>query len=297
MSSVYGPALLKAADFEDSHEFSGGKAKKAEDFETDADRSKRIRKERKAAKEKMKEIDQKQQMNKAIGAALGKDTVAAGRFASFGPSVGVGPSVGPSVGPAVGPSVGPDIGVGPVGPTVPEAAQDEPTAKVSTPASASSSAPPKPRGPSGPARPPPEFQKEPEPDEPAPSAPSAQPKQVLGHLDIMKDQKRVSWDELKERLANQDIRQEGMPGSKSFDNYSDKLEKSRNERLQQQEEETKKTLKRMAAAGGAALKKHKKDKKKEKKGPKRTADGAVLAGSSDDESEQEDCLIARYKNK
>jgi len=297
MSSVYGPALLKAADFEENVEFAGGKAKKLDDFETDADRSKRIRKERKAAKEKTREIDQKQQMSKAIGTALGKDTVAAGRFASFGPSVGVGPSVGP----AVGPSVGPDIGAGPpVGPTGTEVAQDEATAEASKPASASSSGPSRPRGPSGPARPPPEFQKEQEPEEPtAPSAASAQPKMVMGHLDILKDQKRVSWDELKERLANQDsgTRQEGMPGSKAFENYSDKLEKSRSERLQQQEEDTKKTLKRMAAAGGAAIKKHKKDKKKEKKGPKRTADGAVLAASSDDDEEEEDCLLARYKNK
>lgn len=43
--------------------------------------------------------------------------------------------------------------------------------------------------------------------------------------------------------------------------------------------------------------KDKKDKK-EKKGLKKTADGAVLAGSSDDDdSPDEDCLVARYKNK
>jgi len=146
-------------------------------------------------------------------------------------------------------------------------------------------------------KPPPEYQTaaaEPE----AEVAAASEKKEYLGHMDFARlGEKRVSWDELKAKLASKSNREEGVPGEKNFDAYSEKLEKERNERLQAQELDTKSTLKRMAAAGGAAQKKYKKDKKskKEKKGPKRTADGAVLAGSSDDESPDEDCLLARYK--
>merc|ERR1712217_366528 len=97
-------------------------------------------------------------------------------------------------------------------------------------------------------------------------------------------QKRVSWDELKTKLAEAAWKEEGVPGSTSFDSYSAKLEKDRNERLQQQENETKKMLKRINKGKG-----QKKDKKEKKqKGPKRTADGAVLANSSEDSSADED---------
>merc|ERR1719491_247668 len=105
MSSVYGPELLKAADFEDNVEWNGGKQKKlGEEFETDIDRAKRIRKERKAQKEKDKETDKKKQMSQAIGAVLGHQ-VTTGKFNSFAPAGPPGPSVGPAGPP--GPSVGP----------------------------------------------------------------------------------------------------------------------------------------------------------------------------------------------
>lgn len=126
-----------------------------------------------------------------------------------------------------------------------------------------------------------------------PEKPKDEKKVLLGHMDIMKEQKRVSWDELKTRLAEANWKEAGVPGSSEFDSYSAKLEKTRNERLAQQEDDTKKALK--------AVNKVKKEKKKEKKekkksGPKRTADGAVLAQSSgESESEKEDALLARYK--
>lgn len=126
-----------------------------------------------------------------------------------------------------------------------------------------------------------------------PEKPKDEKKVLLGHMDIMKEQKRVSWDELKTRLAEANWKEAGVPGSSEFDSYSAKLEKTRNERLAQQEDDTKKALK--------AVNKVKKEKKKEKKekkksGPKRTADGAVLAQSSGElESEKEDALLARYK--
>ncbi|CAE7322592.1 unnamed protein product, partial [Symbiodinium sp. KB8] len=65
---------------------------------------------------------------------------------------------------------------------------------------------------------------------------------------------RVSWDELKTKLAEANWKEAGVPGSSEFDTYAAKLEKTRNERLAQQEDDTKKALK---AVG--------KDKKKEKK--------------------------------
>merc|ERR1711966_228306 len=110
----------------------------------------------------------------------------------------------------------------------------------------------------------------------------------------MGNQKRVSWDELKEKMGKQDVRQEGVPGSKSFDSYAEKLEKTRNERLQAQEEDMIKNLKRVA--GGKEKKKKDKKKDKKEKKLKRTAEGAVLAASDDDDSEEEDCLVNRYKN-
>lgn len=113
-------------------------------------------------------------------------------------------------------------------------------------------------------------------------------------MDGLAQQKRVSWDELKKQLAEANWKEQGVPGSKQFDEYSQKLEKDRNERLRQQEEETKKMLKKVNKERKG--KKEKKDKKEKKSsGSKRTADGALVAQSSDDESGQEDCLLARYK--
>jgi len=113
-------------------------------------------------------------------------------------------------------------------------------------------------------------------------------------FDHLATQKRVSWDELKERLAKAELRQEGVPGSRSFNDYSEKLERNRNELLQKQEMETKKLLKRAAGVSEKKMKKIRKDMKE--KVSKRTADGAVLANSDDSSSEQEDALLARYKN-
>ncbi|CAE7302012.1 unnamed protein product [Symbiodinium natans] len=69
-------------------------------------------------------------------------------------------------------------------------------------------------------------------------------------MDIMKEQKthgsnemRVSWDELKNKLAEANWKEAGVPGSNEFDDYAAKLEKTRNERLAQQEDDTKKALK------------------------------------------------------
>eukprot|EP00421_Protoceratium_reticulatum_P007286 CAMPEP_0168356502 /NCGR_PEP_ID=MMETSP0228-20121227/72_1 /TAXON_ID=133427 /ORGANISM="Protoceratium reticulatum, Strain CCCM 535 (=CCMP 1889)" /LENGTH=101 /DNA_ID=CAMNT_0008368927 /DNA_START=56 /DNA_END=357 /DNA_ORIENTATION=+ len=101
MSSVYGPALLKPAAFEENTEFAGGKTKASKEngslAETDADRAKRIRKERRAMKEKDKETTLKQNMGQAISAVLGNSTNAAG-FMSFGPSAGPSSSAGPAAG-------------------------------------------------------------------------------------------------------------------------------------------------------------------------------------------------------
>lgn len=157
---------------------------------------------------------------------------------------------------------------------------------------------PRPRvGPVGPAAPgPPTTQAELEASSIAPEAAAADgaPKVRVGHMDHFAAQKRVSWDELKTKLAEASFREEGVPGSNSFDSYSAKLEKSRNEKLQHQEVETKKMLKQINR--GKLPKKDKKDKKEKKqKGPKRTADGAVLAKSSGSSSADEDALLSRYK--
>merc|ERR1712039_258808 len=103
-------------------------------------------------------------------------------------------------------------------------------------------------------------------------------------------------DELKERLANADGRQEGVPGSKSFDEEAAKNEKNRNDKLQKQELETKKMLKRAATVSEKKMKKLRKGMKKEG-GIKRTADGAILAQSDSDSSDADDALLARYKKK
>jgi len=79
---------------------------------------------------------------------------------------------------------------------------------------------------------------------------SAAPQQVrLGPMDHLAQQKRVSWDELKKNLAEASWREEGVPGSKAFDNYSDKLEKDRTEMLRQQEDDMKRMLKRVNKGG------------------------------------------------
>jgi len=116
-------------------------------------------------------------------------------------------------------------------------------------------------------------------------------------MDILAEQTRVTWDELKANLASKSTREEGVPGSNEFDSFSAKLEKERNERLQVQEMETKKMLKTVnKGRGHKDKKKDKKDKKDKSKGPKRTADGAVFAQSSDDdEPSDEDLLLKRYK--
>merc|ERR1719510_1473767 len=112
-------------------------------------------------------------------------------------------------------------------------------------------------------------------------------------MDHFAEQKRVSWDELKNRLAETAWKEEGVPGSTNFDAYAKKLEKDRNERLQDQEDQTKRLLKHVNKGKGYKKKKDKKEKKH--KGAKRTADGAILAGSSDESSNEEDALLARYK--
>ncbi|CAK9111016.1 Circumsporozoite protein [Durusdinium trenchii] len=68
-SSVYGPELLKDPTVADDVDVSLGRKKTAggEEFETDHDRAKRIRRERRAAKEKEKDDQQKHDMNKACG--------------------------------------------------------------------------------------------------------------------------------------------------------------------------------------------------------------------------------------
>lgn len=305
MSSVYGPALLKPPSVEDNiDEAVGRKKNPGAEFETDHDRAKRIRRERRAAKDKEKDVEQKMQMNQAIRDLLGGKAPKAPAgptgppgpvgptFVSFGP--GMGPSVGPDVGPSAGPSVGVAGPAGPsVGPTVPgESAPSSPPTAGSEAAQSAPGPAPKPRGP---ARPKPEDlpEKPDEQDEKAPDRPAAPVR--LGHMDVYKEQKRVSWDELKNKLAEANWKEEGVPGSNAFEDYSQKLEKARNERLAAQEEETKRMLKQ-ATKGKKDKKKDKKEKKP--KGPKRTADGAILAASSDDsQDEEEDALLARYKAK
>jgi len=290
MSSVYGPELLKDPTVADDVDVSLGRKKTGEEFETDHDRAKRIRRERRAAKEKEKDDQQKHDMNKAISALLGggssskKLDLTSANFQSFGPGA-AGPSVGPSGPP--GPSVpsGPAVpGPGPAVPGPPGPEASGPSSPPKVPAG-----PSKPKMPQGPQRPP--KAEEALPDAPEPEKPKDEKKVLLGHMDIMKEQKRVSWDELKTRLAEANFKEAGVPGSSEFDNYSAKLEKTRNERLAQQEDDTKKALKAVNKG-----KKEKKKKKDKKSGLKRTADGAVLAQSSgESESEKEDALLARYK--
>eukprot|EP00428_Durinskia_dybowskii_P030735 CAMPEP_0170251126 /NCGR_PEP_ID=MMETSP0116_2-20130129/25392_1 /TAXON_ID=400756 /ORGANISM="Durinskia baltica, Strain CSIRO CS-38" /LENGTH=106 /DNA_ID=CAMNT_0010502087 /DNA_START=51 /DNA_END=367 /DNA_ORIENTATION=+ len=104
MSSVYGPALLKNPTVEDNVDEAVGRKKNSggEEFETDHDRAKRIRRERKAMKAKDLEDNKKQLMSQAINALLsggsssststGKSVAKAGpaapQFLSFGPTVG-----------------------------------------------------------------------------------------------------------------------------------------------------------------------------------------------------------------
>jgi len=112
-------------------------------------------------------------------------------------------------------------------------------------------------------------------------------------MDIMAEQKRVSWDQLKQNLAQANYKEAGTPGSREFEDYSAKLEKTRNERLQQQEDSTKRLLKHMNK--GRGHKKEKKEKKKGDKGDKGDKRAAVDAGSSSDGGEDEDALLVRYK--
>eukprot|EP00913_Durusdinium_trenchii_P022101 g20768.t1 len=311
VSRMMGGHVLGDPTVADDVDVSLGRKKTAggEEFETDHDRAKRIRRERRAAKEKEKDDQQKHDMNKAISALLG-----GANFQTFGPS---GPS-GPSVGPAVpGPTMpGPTV----PGPTVPGPTVPGPVSEAG-PSSPPKPGPQGPRLPQGPSRPPkPEDRsradrwflgptgdvrwsrkrdpssEDREPQGPLPPEPEKTEKKekvLLGHMDIMKEQKRVSWDELKNRLAEANWKEAGVPGSSEFDSYSAKLEKTRNERLAQQEDDTKKALK----AVNKGKKEKKKEKKKDKKSSvKRTADGAVLAQSSgESESEKEDALLARYK--
>merc|ERR1712050_722392 len=86
----------------------------------------------------------------------------------------------------------------------------------------------------------------------------------LGYLDILKDQKRTSWDQLKAKLSEANVAQPGVPGSKEFDDYAAKLQKERSERLKSQEDDTKRLLKHMNKGKGD--KKKKKDKKDKKSG-------------------------------
>jgi len=99
-------------------------------------------------------------------------------------------------------------------------------------------------------------------------------------MDVFAEQKRGSWDDLKNNMSKAAWREEGMPGGNAFDDYSAKLEKTRNERLGQQESDTKKMLKAINKGKGV------KDKKKDKKDKK--------AGSSSS-SDAEDKLLSRYK--
>eukprot|EP00927_Polykrikos_kofoidii_P079093 TRINITY_DN75887_c0_g1_i1.p1 TRINITY_DN75887_c0_g1~~TRINITY_DN75887_c0_g1_i1.p1 ORF type:complete len:390 (-),score=108.90 TRINITY_DN75887_c0_g1_i1:65-1234(-) len=239
-----------------------------------------------------------------------------------GPPVGpAGPSVGPA-GPPAGPAGPP---VGPVGPTAAAGVDVGPSSGPPVGATHAAESPveegaadadgvpevlavsPAPR-PRGPMRPSAEDRPQVTPStageasasssaaasaRPAPEAAGVAVTQVkLGYLDILKDQKRVSWDQLKKNLSEVSFAEKGVPGSKEFDDYAAKLDKDRKEKLGQQESDTKRLLKHMNKG------KHKKDKKKKKeKGIKRTADGAVLANSTDDESSGEDTLVARYKKK
>merc|ERR1711971_933011 len=95
----------------------------------------------------------------------------------------------------------------------------------------------------------------------------------VGFMDVFAEQKRQSWDDLKNNLSKGQWREEGVPGSNAFDDYAAKLEKTRNERLGQQESDTKKMLKAINKGKG----------NKEKK-----------AGSSSS-SDAEDKLLSRYK--
>merc|ERR1719221_444468 len=113
----------------------------------------------------------------------------------------------------------------------------------------------------------------PQAEEPAAPAPVQQLSVKLGPMDYMKDQKRITFDELKVKLSEVAWKEEGVPGSSSFDSYADKLEKNRNERLKQQEDETKKMLKQVNKGRGGKKEKKKDKKEKGEKGVKRTADG------------------------
>merc|ERR1712194_164723 len=64
-----------------------------------------------------------------------------------------------------------------------------------------------------------------------------------GFMDVFAEQKRQSWDELKDKLSKASLKEAGNPGNNDFDAYSNKLEKERNERLGLQEQDTKKMLK------------------------------------------------------
>merc|ERR1712151_1042645 len=111
----------------------------------------------------------------------------------------------------------------------------------------------KPKMASGPARPKPGE----EPAAPEPEEEEKKPEKQHATLpfDHLASQKRVSWDELKEKLANANTRQEGMPGERTFEAAAAALEKNRNERLQKQEEETKKMLKQASKVSEKKMKK------------------------------------------
>lgn len=283
MSSVYGPALLKPPSTEDNvDEAVGRKKNPAAEFETDHDRAKRIRRERKAQKVKDEEDSKKMQMSQAISALLSSGK------SSSGPVGPAGPPGPPGQQPqfvAFGPSAFGPAAEGEVASVTQTAAAD-----TASPAASGPIGPSRPR--LGPAAPTVEPAASAEVD-PAGSevAGDGAAKVRVGHMDHFAAQKRVSWDELKSKLAEVAWKEDGVPGSNSFDSYSAKLEKSRNDKLQQQETETKKMLK--AINRGKGLKKEKKDKKP--KGAKRTADGAVLANSSGSSSAEDDVLLARYK--
>lgn len=301
MSSVYGAELLKAPEYEDNVDEAIGKKNNYEktggEFETAHDRAKRIRKERREQGKKDKEDEKLSQMKGAINSLLSaKESQKAAAAAaaapaaagpSAGPSVGpagppgpsAGPSVGPSAGPSVGPSAGPSAGpsVGPAGPP----------AEAASSASAAGPAP-RPRGPARPtAEQLPEKQETENEEKPGGLLPGQKVKS-LGMMDILKDQKRVSWDELKANLANKSTAQPGAPGSKEFDDYSAKLEKERTERLGQQEGDTKRLLKQMNKGKGDKDKKKKKDKEKKKAKGSDQSD----ASFNDDENAT---LMKRYK--
>lgn len=331
MSSQYGPDLLKPPEVDDNVDEAIGrkKAKDGLEFETDHDRAKRIRRERRQQKVKDNEENKKHQMSLAINSLLSTGSAststclnaAAHAFASFGPSVGppAGPTLEPAASPA-GPHGPPEVFVGPAGPPVgpagfPAKSVGPPRGPVAASAAGSGgplssqgdvtdndgsgearagSVGPAPR-PRGPRRP----SQEEMPSKPAPAGREEDkpvpPPVKLGVGDYLAQQKRVSWDELKRNLAEANWREEGVPGSRQFDDYSAKLEKNRNERLKQQEDDTKRLLKHMNKG-----KHHTKEKKKDKhpKGAKRTADGAILAASDNDSSDdQEDALMSRYKQK